>query len=81
MQALGLAEPAALASELDGSSRVDVKTVSWLLRHSNVRTTIGIDSHAVDPTSWRHKEGSWTGCWVRHEDIRRLEARNAARNN
>ena len=33
---------------LAGSSGVDVKTVSSLLRHSNVRTTLGIYSHAVD---------------------------------
>jgi integrase len=30
------------------SSGVDVKTVSSMLRHSNVRTTLGIYSHAVD---------------------------------
>ena len=30
------------------SSGIDVKTVSSMLRHSNVRTTLGIYSHAVD---------------------------------
>jgi integrase len=30
------------------SSGVDVKTVSSMLRHSNVRTTLGVYSHAVD---------------------------------
>ena len=30
------------------SNGVDVKTVSSMLRHSNVKTTLGIYSHAVD---------------------------------
>ena len=30
------------------SNGVDLKTVSSMLRHSNVRTTLGIYSHAVD---------------------------------
>ena len=30
------------------SNGVDVKTVSSMLRHSNVKTTLGIYTHAVD---------------------------------
>ena len=30
------------------SNGVDLKTVSSMLRHANVRTTLGIYSHAVD---------------------------------
>jgi integrase len=31
-----------------GSSGVDVKMISSILRHSNIKTTLGIYSHAID---------------------------------
>ena len=40
------------------SNDFDVKTVSAILRHRNINTTLGIYSHAVDSRIWRLRASS-----------------------